>query len=695
MATRADRADVNMWFSATDDTKEAFKAVHANMQNLASSAAILEGPLGQVAGRINAVGAALTRISPVGLASTVSIAALTAAAYQGVAAAAEYERQLFKLDKMVELTGHAAGFTSGKLEAMARELSGSTTVSISEAREATGRLLALQEVTGDRFKRTMTLAADYTAVLGGQFADNATKIGKALANPKEALGELNGAVLAASEAWRKNVADMAAAGKEAEAQELILKRLEERIGGASGGEAAGLAGAVVHLKDNWVDLLVNIANKYGLVDGVTNLFERMANAAKSMSNAFASGGKEMDSLLTNRMVLYAALQKAQERGSQAEVKGLERALADNQRAIVAYENRGKAEEAAAAKAGKAVEDKRRREKAAEAERLRMEDLVKAKQQEANQAADEHNRRIDSLRSAYEGMYLAMLGPEARAAEQYRRDANNVVELWREAANENVFSTEEMHAALIAREEQYQGELKTIREKGQAKDDKNQEQWESKLESLREGLLTEEQEIDYSWERRAEIIQVGLEKQYIAESTAQVLMLQAAKAHGDAMLKLEMLQRRNRLSNLNAGFNDMMKVTQGRNKGLFEAFKAANMASTIISTYTAATAALAPPPTGLGPIAGIPLAFATVAAGLANLATISSTSYDGGGSAGGARGASSAGGGSIGTTPEIAPSAPPERQQTVNIYVEGSLVDFTQLAREMRTYNVELEKRDTI
>jgi uncharacterized protein YoxC len=62
----------------------------------------------------------------------------------------------------------------------------------------------------------------------------------------------------------------------------------------------------------------------------------------------------------------------------------------------------------------------------------------------------------------------------------------------------------------------------------------------------------------------------------------------------------------------------------------EAYKAIASAENIISTYNAATAALAPPPLGLGPVAGIPLAAVTVAAGLANLARINEVGFAGGG-----------------------------------------------------------------
>lgn len=70
-----------------------------------------------------------------------------------------------------------------------------------------------------------------------------------------------------------------------------------------------------------------------------------------------------------------------------------------------------------------------------------------------------------------------------------------------------------------------------------------------------------------------------------------------------------------------------KELAGQNTALA---KALGIAEVGISTQVAATAALAPPPTGAGPIAGIPLAAITVARGLANAAKIAGIGFAQGG-----------------------------------------------------------------
>lgn len=61
-----------------------------------------------------------------------------------------------------------------------------------------------------------------------------------------------------------------------------------------------------------------------------------------------------------------------------------------------------------------------------------------------------------------------------------------------------------------------------------------------------------------------------------------------------------------------------------------AFKATAIGQAIINTYLAASSALAPPPLGLGPVAGIPLAVVTIAAGLVNVARIAGVEFARGG-----------------------------------------------------------------
>lgn len=81
------------------------------------------------------------------------------------------------------------------------------------------------------------------------------------------------------------------------------------------------------------------------------------------------------------------------------------------------------------------------------------------------------------------------------------------------------------------------------------------------------------------------------------------------------------ERRDRVA---AGIGQTLKAAQGLYSKGSQEYKALAVSGTIVDTYRGATAALAPPPTGLGPVYGIPLAAITVATGLANIAKINET-----------------------------------------------------------------------
>lgn len=123
-------------------------------------------------------------------------------------------------------------------------------------------------------------------------------------------------------------------------------------------------------------------------------------------------------------------------------------------------------------------------------------------------------------------------------------------------------------------------------------------------------------------------------------------------------------------------------TGNKSKALFLATRAIMAAMSIISGHAAAMAALAPPPLGLGPVIGAPLAAAMKALGYINAAAIMATAFMGMSSGGGGS-IPSVGGGGVSAPAAMAPIVE-ERpyQPIVNVYVYGSVVDHDAFAREI-------------
>ena len=105
-----------------------------------------------------------------------------------------------------------------------------------------------------------------------------------------------------------------------------------------------------------------------------------------------------------------------------------------------------------------------------------------------------------------------------------------------------------------------------------------------------------------------------------------LEVDGTKKKNDKIIKLEELSKSQKIQIASSS----MDAISGLFKEGSVAAKILASGSAIINTYAAATAALAPPPVGLGPIAGIPLAVSTVIAGLVNVAKINSVQFAKGG-----------------------------------------------------------------
>ncbi len=155
--------------------------------------------------------------------------------------------------------------------------------------------------------------------------------------------------------------------------------------------------------------------------------------------------------------------------------------------------------------------------------------------------------------------------------------------------------------------------------------------------------------------------------------------QVEAAHNDWILAADQqtgvarLQTSLAYTNMSLGVLELANtLTQGKYKALFLVIRGMQAAQAIISANVAAAAALAPPPIGLGPVAGIPLAGVVKTMGYLNAAAIMAQGFMGTGSGGGG----SAGGG--GGVPALAAAATPVAQPVpstivnVHLYTQGSI-----------------------
>jgi len=142
----------------------------------------------------------------------------------------------FQIKQAVEQTGYAAGFTATQLKNMASEFGEALSVDTEDILiNLTQRMLTFTNIAGESFKRAQQAALDMNAVLGGgnleELGNQALVLGKALDAPREGLDALSRVGVRFTEQEKKLIESLVKSGDLLKAQDVILKKVEERFGG--------------------------------------------------------------------------------------------------------------------------------------------------------------------------------------------------------------------------------------------------------------------------------------------------------------------------------------------------------------------------------------------------------------------------------------------------------------------------------
>lgn len=270
---------------ADDRASRSLRDVQRRFQDLATSAAVLQGPLGGVAGRLSSIGAGLGRIGPVGLAAGLGFTALTAGLLSASREGSKLESQQGRLAAVLKATGGSAGVSLAEIEAMSRELGIATLASAEGARDAAAVLLTFKSITGDAFERTLKLSQDLAEVMGSDLKSSALQVAKALEDPVRGITALRRSGVSFTRTQQDMIKSMMDAGRQAEAQGLILDTLQAQVGGAGAGATKGLAGSVDSLKEEWTQLLQELNQSTGASDIAKTALDKIADGIRNVREA--------------------------------------------------------------------------------------------------------------------------------------------------------------------------------------------------------------------------------------------------------------------------------------------------------------------------------------------------------------------------------------------------------------------------
>jgi hypothetical protein len=142
----------------------------------------------------------------------------------------------FMLENMQGL-GAATNATVKRMDQYAQKVSLATAVDDEQIKAVQKKLLMFKDVRnsademGGAFDRATSAAIDLAAGGFGEMESNAVKLGRMLENPTTSLSALNKAGVTFTQIERDKIILLAESGKLLEAQDLILAKIEGRVGG--------------------------------------------------------------------------------------------------------------------------------------------------------------------------------------------------------------------------------------------------------------------------------------------------------------------------------------------------------------------------------------------------------------------------------------------------------------------------------
>lgn len=260
------------------------------MRNLANELAVIQGPLGPIAGRFGSLAAGLGRVGIAGLGAGLALTGLTIGAKTALSAFTALELQQTTYIGVLEATGYAAGKSADDIERLAEAIRHSTMATLGDVRAASAVLLTFRSVSGEAFDEALRLSQDLAAVGFGSITSAATMMGKALEDPIQGLTAMRRVGVTFSEQQKAMVKNFLETGQRAAAVEVVLKGVRNQVGGAGARQGNTLAGAWHQLSESTSNWLETTGETIAKALGISAAIRGIAGAIDAVNERAASLG---------------------------------------------------------------------------------------------------------------------------------------------------------------------------------------------------------------------------------------------------------------------------------------------------------------------------------------------------------------------------------------------------------------------
>jgi hypothetical protein len=277
----------------------------AKLKEMATTAQLVDGPLGGVASRLTV----LSNITGTAIGVTVGLSLAVAGFYKVLKTGLQQQDKTLmfmqQYQAQLKATGNAAGTTSLEMDAFARSLAYDTLTSVDDARKAISLLTTTTKLTAYQIKRVATAAQNMAAIFGTSASSEAKKLGRALSDPAEAATLLKRYMIELTDEQQRNIKTATEQGDIYAAQKIILDEVAKSTKGVAKAQAATtLAGSFDTLGQSWDRFSESFSNTWvfdrvkNSIDGLNYVLVDLANWMDDDYEINIAAGKGLDELLS-------------------------------------------------------------------------------------------------------------------------------------------------------------------------------------------------------------------------------------------------------------------------------------------------------------------------------------------------------------------------------------------------------------
>lgn len=199
-----------------------------------------------------------------------------------VKTASDNENALAQLNQVIKSTGDVSGVTAKQAEAYAESLAKTTRFSKDTVLSTEDLLLTFTSISKDIFPDVTKATLDMSQALGQDTKSSAIQLGKALQDPEKGIGALKRVGVDFTESQKEQIKQLVAAGKQMEAQKIILREIQREFGGSAVAAGKTFAGQLDILNHSFTDFQEKVG--YIIIPILEDFMKHISDLVSGLNN---------------------------------------------------------------------------------------------------------------------------------------------------------------------------------------------------------------------------------------------------------------------------------------------------------------------------------------------------------------------------------------------------------------------------